>query len=344
MDTKLPSDIEAKAQPHLSRSTDDDVLKPITSLTSDSAGNTHILTPSGETFIISSSAEKALVRKFDFRILPLLAMMYLFNALDKSNLGNAKTAGLEKDLGMSGTNEYNILLSVFFIPYVLAAPVLGILGKMYGPSRVLPCMMFTFGTMTLLTVAVYNFGGLVTLRVFLGIAESAFFPLVIYYQTQFYRRGELARRLAIFYAASNIAYAFGGLLAFGCFQIKGGAVANWKYLFVIEGSLSMLMAVVAFCFLPRSAAKAKFLSEEEKQLAFWRIQVDSSAIVEEKFQFREAVKILGQWTSWLILGIEMCLGIPLQSVSLFLPQIVARLGYSTVKTNLYTVVSSFPCL
>lgn len=35
--------------------------------------------------------------------------------------------------------------------------------------------------------------------------ESAFFPLVIYYLTTFYRRGELARRLAIFYAASNIA-------------------------------------------------------------------------------------------------------------------------------------------
>lgn len=55
--------------------------------------------------------------------------------------GNAKTAGLEKDLGMEGTNDYNILLSIFFIPYVLTAPFLGILGKMYGPSRVLPCMM-----------------------------------------------------------------------------------------------------------------------------------------------------------------------------------------------------------
>jgi len=238
---------------------------------------------------------------------------------------------------MQGTNDYNILLSIFFIPYVLTAPFLAILGKMYGPSRVLPCMMFTFGTMTLLTVATYNFGGLVALRWFLGMAESAFFPLVIYYQTQFYRRGELARRLAIFYAASNIAYAFGGLLAYGVFHIHSGSVANWKYLFVIEGALSMAMAVVAFAFLPRSAAKAKFLTEEEKKLAFYRIQVDSSAIVEEPFRLREAVQILKHWTSWLILAIEMCLGIPLQSVALFLPQIVARLGYSTVKTNLYTV-------
>ena len=52
------------------------------------------------------------------------------------------------------------------------------------------------------------------------MAESGFFPLVIYYLTTFYRRAELARRLAIFYAASNIANAFSGLLAFGVFRMS----------------------------------------------------------------------------------------------------------------------------
>lgn len=169
------------------------------------------------------------------------------------------------------------------------------------------------------------------------MAESAFFPLVIYYQTLFYRRGELARRLAIFYAASNIAYAFGGLLAFGVFQIQSGAIASWRYLFVLEGSLTVLMSSVAFWFLPYSAAHAKFLTDDEKKLAFYRIQVDSSAIVNERFNLREAARIFKQPTSWVILCIEICLGIPLQGVSLFLPQIVARLGYDTVQTNLHTV-------
>lgn len=44
---------------------------------------------------IDPRAERSLVRKFDFTLLPILAIMYLFNSLDKSNLGNAKTAGLE---------------------------------------------------------------------------------------------------------------------------------------------------------------------------------------------------------------------------------------------------------
>lgn len=161
--------------------------------------------------------------------------------------------------------------------------------------------------------------------------------LVIYYQTTFYRRGELARRLAIFYAASSIASAFGGLLSYGVFQIKSGSIANWRYLFVIEGSCTILFSFFAFWYLPRDAQSAKFLTPEEKQLAFYRIQVDSSSVVGEKFNFRSAMAIFKHPTSWIILGIEICLGVPLQSVSLFLPVIVKRLGYSTVKTNLYTV-------
>lgn len=174
-------------------------------------------------------------------------------------------------------------------------------------------------------------------RTRLTARTGAFFPLVIYYQTQFYRRGELGRRLAIFYAASNIAYAFGGLLAFGTFQIRGGSLANWRYLFALEGSLTICMSIVAFICLPYSAAHARFLTEDEKKLAFHRMQVDSSSVVNEPFVFRDAIAILKEPTSWVILAIEICLGVPLQSVSLFLPQIIARLGYATVKTNLYTV-------
>lgn len=120
---------------------------------------------------IDPAAERRLVWKFDLRILPTLAVMYLFNSLDKSNLGNAKTAGLEKTLKLKG-NDYNIILSIFFIPYVLTAPFLGIAGKRFGPNRVLPIMMFSFGFFTLLVIATFNFGGLLALRWMLGMAES----------------------------------------------------------------------------------------------------------------------------------------------------------------------------
>ena len=147
-------------------------------------------------YILDPIAERKLVWKLDTRILPVLAAMYLFNSLDKSNLGNAKTAGLDSSLNLQG-NQYNIILSVFFVPYVLTAPFLGILGKKYGPNRVLPLMMLCFGLVTTMVTVVKNFAGLMTIRWFLGMAESAFFPLVIYYQTTYILGQKGDRRLRV---------------------------------------------------------------------------------------------------------------------------------------------------
>lgn len=85
-----------------------------TFITLDSQCNKILTQKDRDDFTISQEAERALIRKFDLQILSLLAVMYLFNSLDKSNLGNAKTAGLEKGLIMERTNDYNILLSIFF--------------------------------------------------------------------------------------------------------------------------------------------------------------------------------------------------------------------------------------
>ena len=83
-------------------------------------------------------------------------------------------------------------------------------------------------------------------------------------------------------------------------------------------------------YLPRSTEQAKFLNQEEKALAFKRIQTDSSAVVGEKLVISDAIKVFKLPQAWCWLGIEICLGVPLQSVSLFLPQIVARLGFECV--------------
>ncbi|KAL2818152.1 major facilitator superfamily domain-containing protein [Aspergillus cavernicola] len=286
--------------------------------------------------VVDHKAERALCRRFDLRLMPVLAVMYLFNSLDKGNLGNAETDGMSGDLNFK-PGQYNLLLSIFFVPYVIFAPPIAMLGKRFSPARVLPVLMFCFGSFTLLAASTKNFGGIFALRWFLGMSEAAFFPLVIYYLTTFYRRGELARRLAVFYAASNIANAFSGLIAFGVFQIENTPISQWRYLFIIEGSATVCFSVFAFWYLPRSASEAKFLSLDEKALAFHRIQVDSSAIVNEKFSLRDALGIFRDPTTYGFLAIEICLGVPLQGVSLFMPQIVQRLGYSTVKTNLYTV-------
>ncbi|PHH64500.1 hypothetical protein CDD81_4575 [Ophiocordyceps australis] len=289
--------------------------------------------------IIDHGAERALCRKLDLHILPLLAVMYLFNALDKGNLANAQTQGLGKDLGFHD-GQYNLLVSVFFVPFVVLAPPLAMVAKAAGPSRALPAMMAVFGTATLASAAAPSLASLLALRCVLGAAEAAFFPVVVFYLTTFYRRAELARRLAIFYAASSIAGAFSGLLAFAVFRIPPTRLMDhaWRYLFLLEGAATVLAAAVAAWCLPQSAAQARFLSSEERRLAYWRVQLDSSAVVSErKLDLREALRVFGHPTALVFVCIEICLGVPLQSVALFLPQIIQRLGYGVVKTNLYTV-------
>lgn len=97
------------------------------------------------------------------------------------------------------------------------------------------------------------------------------------------------------------------------------------------------MSAFAWWLLPESGATAKFLTEEQRNLARYRLQIDSSSIVNEEFNLRTAATIFKHPTTWVILAIEMCLGVPLQGVTLYLPIIIDRLGYDTIKTNLYTV-------
>lgn len=106
---------------------------------------------------------------------------------------------------------------------------------------------------------------------------------------------------------------------------------------ILEHLLIKAVSFVAYWWLPKNAHEAKFLNEDEKRLAFTRIQIDSSSVVGEEFNLKEALKIFKMPVAYGFLAIEVCLGVPLQSVSLFLPQIVGRLKYSKVKTNLYTV-------
>ena len=50
---------------------------------------------------------KRLVRKIDWHIMPVLVILYLLSFLDRTNIGNARLANLEVDLGMTGLN-YNV--------------------------------------------------------------------------------------------------------------------------------------------------------------------------------------------------------------------------------------------
>lgn len=293
-----------------------------------------------EARVLDHKLERRICRKLDYRILPLTAVMYLFNALDKGNISNAKTDGIDTDLGIY-SQQWNNMLSIFYIPFVLFGFPISLIIKRYNAANVIPILMFTFGSITLLDVSVFNYGSLMAGRWFLGMCESAFFPGIIYYLSTFYRRDELAGRLSIFYGASQIANAFSGLLSFGVFRIESSKLKGWQILWLIEGGCTVIVASISYFFLPRSVETAKFFSEEEKECAAWRIETDSSANVDTEMalkpMLKDASKIFKEPVVIAWMFQEICIGVPLNSINNWFPQIVASLGNTTVMTNLYTV-------
>lgn len=112
---------------------------------------------------------KTMLRKIDIRLVPCLALLYLMAHIDRANIGNAKIEGLLEDLNMSAV-QYNIVLSIFFIPYILLeVPSNIVLKKFKRPSVYLGILVVSWGSVMTGTGFVKGFGGLMTVRVLLGM-------------------------------------------------------------------------------------------------------------------------------------------------------------------------------
>ncbi|KEQ66408.1 putative pantothenate transporter [Aureobasidium melanogenum CBS 110374] len=241
--------------------------------------------------------------------------MYFFNSVDRSNLGNAKTDGIDVDLHFKG-NQYSLLLLLFYIPNGLCDLPLNMLTKRFSGRIMLPTLMLGWGTMALIQSAAKNFGGLLALRLILAVFEAGFFAGAVFYLSLFYARGELGFRIAIFFGSALLASAFSGLISYGVFQVKSSHVQGWQLLFIIEGSLTCI---------------------SEKLAANLRMLRDGSSEVGTKLNLRDCFQTWKNWKFVLWCIISFTYSVAFTTTATFLPQIVARLGFSAVKTNLWTV-------
>ncbi|KLO92373.1 allantoate permease [Fusarium fujikuroi] len=185
--------------------------------------------------VFDEPATKRLLRKMDIKLLPFLALLYLLSFLDRTNIGNAKLAGLEDALGMTGKWDYNIAVAVFFPFYVAAEIPSNMAMKRFRPSIWIPSIMIAWAIVTTLMGITKNFGGFLATRMALGLAEGGLFPGITYYITLWYKRHECGLRMAIFFSAATAAGAFGGLFARGVMEMKGlGGLDGWAWIFIIE--------------------------------------------------------------------------------------------------------------
>jgi len=197
--------------------------------------------------------------------------------------------------------------------------------------------MFGWGSMSLIQCAANNFGGILAIRLILAVFEAGFFAGVVFFLTLFYKRNELGFRIAIFFGSALLASAFSGLISFGVFQINQPNFPGWKWLFIIEGAMTVIVATVGWFWLPSSPEKAWFLNDAEKDAARHRMLRDASTQTNAEFDLKAAFASWHDWKFALWIIIAFTYPVAFSTTSNFLPQIVGRLGYSTVKTNLWTV-------
>ncbi|KAK5084466.1 hypothetical protein LTR05_005542 [Lithohypha guttulata] len=294
---------------------------------------------------------KKLVRKIDLYLVPFLALLYLLSYLDRTNIGNARLGGLEADLGMTGL-DYNIVLAVFFPTYVLAEVPSNMMMKRWRPSMWIPTIMVAWGITTTLMGLSQSFGGLVAARMgrvragkdinadtepALGLAEGGLFPGVTYYITMWYRRHECGFRMALFYSAATAAGAFGGLLARGIIEMAGvGGLSGWQWLFILEGILTTIIAVIAYFVMSDYPSTAKFLTPAERQEVTRRLKYDHNGLADE-FDMRYFWDAVKDWKIYVHMLITLAIYTSNYSVALFLPTIIRTLGYSNNTAQLMTV-------
>lgn len=169
------------------------------------------------------------MRKVDAWLIPWLCLLYLLSFLDRTNIGNARLAGMEDDLGMGG-HDYNNTLTIFFISYALAEPVTNVLLKKMTPRVFFTAIILLWGLIMTMMGLVTNYGGLLACRFILGLAEAGLFPGVNYYLSCWYKRSELGLRAATFFSAAALAGSFGGLLAAAIAKMDGlGGKDGWAW-------------------------------------------------------------------------------------------------------------------
>lgn len=257
------------------------------------------------------------------------------------NIGNARIAGLEADLGMSGY-DFNILLSVFYVGYIVFELPSTMFCKWIGPGWYLPATTVGFGVMSLSTGFVQNMAQACGVRFVLAIFEAGVFPAIVYYMSRWYRRAELALRLSLFIVMAPLAGAFGGLLASAILSLDSlGSLRDWRVLFVVEGIITVGLGLISFATVTDRPETARWLSAEEKALAASRIKAErigTTEVIDKTNRiktYRGIFSPVTLATAWIFLLNNITAG----GLAFFLPTIVRTIypEETVVSQQLHTV-------
>ncbi|OQU95986.1 hypothetical protein CLAIMM_02131 [Cladophialophora immunda] len=267
-----------------------------------------------------SRAERLLVRKMDFFILPMLATSFLVAYLDRNNLGNARIMTLQKDLRMTDGQFYNCLM-LFFVGYCVFMLPANLLLRVIGPHRQLGGASILLGVCVFVMSAARNWKTIAGVRVLIGASE-AFIQSLVLYTNVWYKRDEVA---------------LGELFITPLRQY----LAPLVWLFIIEGAIAVGLGLLVWIILPgfpdQMKNKKKFpFTDKEVALAIDRSLVYNTP--ESKVQPRQILIAFKDARLYLFSLITGSLGLGVASLSSFLPSFIRAFGFSPLNTQLFSVI------
>ncbi|HEX3862274.1 MAG TPA: MFS transporter [Stellaceae bacterium] len=279
--------------------------------------------------------ERSAMRKIYLRLLPFGCLCMIICYLDRINVGFAALT-MRGDLGLSAT-AFGFGAGCFYAGYCTFEIPSNIILTKVGARFWIARIMISWGVLSMCMAFVWSTTSFVSLRFLLGLAEAGFFPGMLMYFTYWFPAAHRARMVAWFGVATPFAVAIGGPISSYLMLLDGAwGIAGWKWLFVGEALPAIVMGFVCLFYLVDSPAKAKWLTDEEKD---W--------LAAEMERERREVSPHGEMGLWQTLSNPRVLamaviyfGIVTASVGLvlFAPQIIKQSGLSNFATGFVTSI------
>ncbi|KAJ4463468.1 MFS general substrate transporter [Lentinula lateritia] len=292
------------------------------------------------------SEESKVIRILDTRLFPWVLLTTFVLNMDRTNLSNAISDNLPKDLGFT-TNTVNLGTAIYSVLFSLACLGGAVVCKIVHPARWIPFSMFCWGLVTMSHALIRDKGGYLTVRCMIAVTEGGVIPATLIYLGSFYRSTELATRLAWFWGVQTIASAVSGLMASGLLQLQGvSGLEGWKWLFLVDGIITVVVAVLTWFYLPRNATLTKggirgwkpWFDERQVRIAVTRIVRDdpSKRLYEQRVHWedvKDAATDLGLWGHLFITAVGLT---PTNPLGVYLPSVIKTFDFSIFVANALT--------
>jgi len=218
--------------------------------------------------------EARVFKKIAWRLLPILTIAYVFNYLDRNNIGFAALT-MNRELALTAT-QFGNGAGILFLGYCFLEVPSNMILYRVGARVWLARIMISWGLISAATIFVTGAWSFYLLRFLLGAAEAGYFPGVAFYLGHWFPAQYRTRAIAWFMVAIPISSVVGGALSGALLQMDGiFGLAGWKWLFVLEGLPVAVLGVITLFVLTEKPEDATWLTAEERALVRDRVAGES---------------------------------------------------------------------